>query len=208
MDREMRYRIEDLKEKDTERNLSRPFSVFIGEGRMSDMKKAFAVLFSLLLIALAGCSSDVLKKPETDLEFWIAENVDDVDFSGYEPKYGIMGGREYYGKGYVPTVNEDGMQTDPDKCVIYTVTAYPDYSSGSSHITRIMITDPAVSVYGLSVDSPREEIESVMKKNGFSTKDTGSSAVLAFAKGKYSFLFYDGKMVISVEVTNKEGIMF
>ena len=30
----------------------------------------------------------VFAKPETNLEFWIAENVDNVDFSKYQEKYG------------------------------------------------------------------------------------------------------------------------
>ena len=64
-----------------------------------------------MLISLVGCSPNKLAKPETNLEFWIAENVDDVDFSKYQEKYryGFMGsGRQYYGTGYTPATDENG----------------------------------------------------------------------------------------------------
>ena len=66
-----------------------------------------------------------LSQPLTNLEFWIAQNVDNVDWSKYQEKYGIMGGREFYGTGYAPTLDEWGQQVDPEHCVIYTVTSYP-----------------------------------------------------------------------------------
>ena len=113
------------------------------------MKKILAlVLVMILIVSMCACNnaqlpnddtkqsqSEVtqqtqnndLSQPITNLEFWIAENVDDVDFSKYQIKYGMMGGTEYYGTGYVPTVDEYGQQIDPEHCVIYTVTSYPDY---------------------------------------------------------------------------------
>ena len=58
------------------------------------MKKLIALLGLLMLISLIGCSPNKLAKPETNLEFWIAENVDDVAFSKYQEKYryGFMPG--------------------------------------------------------------------------------------------------------------------
>ena len=52
------------------------------------MKKITTVLLCIIvLLTLAGCSSNKLEKPETNLEFWIGENVDDVDFSKYQEHY-------------------------------------------------------------------------------------------------------------------------
>jgi len=88
-----------------------------------------------------------LSELNTNLEFWIAENVDDVDFLNYQMKYGMMGGKMYYGTGYVPTLDEYNQQVDPEQCVIYTVTSYPDYVNKTQHITRIEITDHSSSVH-------------------------------------------------------------
>ena len=95
-------------------------------------------LFILLLAAILCFSGYTTEKPNdnindlsqplTNLEFWIAQNVDNVDWSKYQEKYGIMGGREFYGTGYTLTLDESGQQVDPEHCVIYTVTSYPDYS--------------------------------------------------------------------------------
>ncbi len=169
-----------------------------------------ALCFALLIFA--GCAEEMpdetrpVSEPEHDLEFWITQNVDDFDFSSYQPKYGIMGGWEYYGTGYVPTQGEDGQQLDPEHCIIYTVTNYPDYSSNSLCITRITITDPAVTVYGLSLSSSVEEINSVMTAEGFTVTESGTA--LKAEKGKLRFTFLKDAITISAEVTNHFGIIY
>ncbi len=168
------------------------------------------ILFALLVLALcmtifSSCGSR-LREAEHDLEFWIAENVDDFDFSGHQQKYGIMGGREYYGIGYVPTIDENGQQVDPEHCVIYTVTNYPDYSNNSRHVTRIEITDPDVRVYGLSISSTAEEIKSVMTAEGFTVTESGTA--LRAEKDNFRFTFSRDAITIYAEVTNHFGIVY
>ena len=172
------------------------------------MKRLFILVFALLLVLSSCGTSKSPPKGETDLEFWIAENVDDVDFSEYEPKYGLMGGREYYGSGYVPITDENGERKDPAHCVVYTITSYPDYSSGKSHITRITITDPNVKVYGLTLNSSKDEIKSTMVSNGFKLKEYANSNGLMFEKGKFSIRFSEKSISISANVTNILGIQF
>lgn len=173
------------------------------------MKKVWAFLGCMaFLISLVGCAGQKLERPETNLTFWIAENVDQVDFSEYQEKYGIMGGREYYGRGYLPMQTEDGGQVDSKACVIYTVTAYPDYSSQSNHITRISITDPSVIVYGLSLQSTTDEVWHVMRDNGFQLVTTENSYGQTYRKGKFSIHFTEECIRIGVDVTNKKGIQF
>jgi len=145
------------------------------------------------------------ERPDTDLEFWICDNVDDFDFSGYQPLFGLMGGREYYGTGYSPGTDENGQQTDPKHCVIYTVTAYPDYSSGQSHITGITVTDPAVAIWGLTTESSHVEIEAVMQNNGYKRQTTGG---ITYRKGKVTVRFTEGVITIRAEVTNRLGLLF
>ena len=168
------------------------------------MKKLIILLISAILL-LPSCASRPIE-PEHDLEFWITQNVDDFDFSSYQQKYGIMGGWEYYGTGYVPTLDENGQQVDPEHCVIYTVTNYPDYSSNSLCITRITVTDPAVKVYGLSMTSTHEEIRSTMTAEGFTVTESGTA--LKAEKDNLRFTFSKDAITISAEVTNLFGIIY
>ena len=170
--------------------------------------KRFILIFLAVILCLSAFSScgKRLSEPEHDLEFWIGENVDGFDFSEHQPKYGIMGGFEYYGRGYVPTIDEDGWQIDPEHCVIYTLTNYPDYSSNSLCVTRIEITDPAVRVYGLSLSSTADEIRSTMTSEGFIVTESGT-AVRA-ERDNFLFTFSKDKITISAEVTNNLGIVY
>ena len=129
-----------------------------------------------------------------------------MDFSEHQAKYGIMGGYEYYGKGYIPTTDEYGQQIDPEHCVIYTVTSYPDYSSKAQHITGITITDPNIQIYGLTVNSEKQDIITTMTNEGFSVEELGISIIAR--KDKYTFTFEPNKILIRVNVTNKYGIIF
>ena len=176
------------------------------------MKKSKIVLFIVLALAVVfiGVFVFVNRKPNppaTNLEFWIGENVDTFDFSGYQEKYGLFGGREYYGTGYVPTFDEDGMTIDPEHCVIYTVTAFPDYSSEKSHVTGIYITDPAMEFYGISLNSTYEDFERLIKKQGFQITGANENHRTA-EKGKYSVTFTKEYIRINVEVSNMFGIQF
>ena len=168
------------------------------------MKKFIILLISAILL-LPSCTSRPIE-PEHDLEFWITQDVNDFDFSSYQPKYGIMGGWEYYGTGYVPTLGEEGQQIDPEHCVIYTVTNYPDYSSNSLCITRITITDPAVTLYGLSLSSNADEIRSVMESEGFTVTESGTA--LKAEKDNLRFTFSKDAIIVSAEVTNHFGIIY
>ena len=170
--------------------------------------KRFILIFLAVILCLPAFSScgRRLSEPEHDLEFWIGENVDGYDFSEYQPKYGIMGGFEYYGRGYVPTLAEDGWQIDPEHYVIYTLTNYPDYSSNSLCVTRIEITDPAVRVYGLSLSSTVDEIRSTMTSEGFTV--TGTDASIKAEKDNFRFIFTKDSIRITAEVTNHFGIVY
>ena len=165
-------------------------------------------LFAFFVFSASAYAPNTLERPaDTNLEFWIAENVDDVDFSGHESKYGIMGGYEYYGMGYAPTIDKTGWQADPQYCVIYTVTSYPDYSDTAQHITSISITDPSVTVYGLTVDSSFAEFDDVMRGNGFTIEAVNENLHRA-VNGKFIFSLSEGHLLLRVEVSNKWGIQF
>ena len=118
-----------------------------------------------------------------------------------------MGGREFYGTGYTPTLDEYGQQVDPEYCVIYTITSYPDYSDKPQHVTSIYITDPAIEVYGLTLNSGFDEFESVLTGEGFVV--TGSNEnYFSAQKGKFSVFIENECIRIRVEVENKTGMVF
>ncbi len=159
----------------------------------------------LLLISVCGCSSfnQVSKKPDSNLEFWITENVESIDFSEYTEKLGLMGGRMYYGKGYSPSTEEMPFNNVEPNCVVYTVTKYPDYSSKNSHITRIEITDPTIHFYGLTLNSSEDEIDRVMKEQGYTALENKG-----YQNGRITIVFSEESIIINAEVTNRRNLLF
>lgn len=149
-----------------------------------------------------------------ELEFWITDDVSGVDFSDHAEVDGWFGAREYYGLGYAPTANEDGTYPPPYS-VKYLITAYPDYADGGQYVTRIEITDPAVEVYGFTVDSDLSEFDQVMTELGFRLSENyGGEYSHDFTRLGVHFRFdrYPGdtlgKLIIWAEITNREGISY
>ena len=170
------------------------------------MMVLFSIFFSGCFLPVFG-NRETLPKPETALEFWIAENVDDVDFSKYQIRDGQMGGTAYYGTGYVPTIAENGERVEPEHCVVYTVTSYPDYVNKEQHVTTIRITDPEIEVYGITLRSSFEEFERLITAQGFEIKQKDENFIRA-EKGKYTITLSETVMYICVNVTNLMGIVF
>lgn len=157
------------------------------------------------------------KPQDTSLEFWITQNVENTDFSSHNEIYGWMGAREFLGKGYSTVADEYSNQVKPLHYVSYIITAYPDYADGGEYVTQIDITDPTVSVYGLTVNSTIEEYDEVFRKMGFviSVEHRGEHRIFTAEKyGEISFIFdeMNGKgtpmLTIKAKVTNREGIDF
>lgn len=154
---------------------------------------------------------------DTSLEFWITDNVESVDFSQHNEIYGWMGAREFYGKGYSSVKDEDGNDVKPEYYVSYLITAYPDYADGGEYVTQIEITDPAVSVYGLTVNSTIEEYDAVFRKMGYliSVEERGEHRLFTAVKNdSITFVFYEGTengmpmLTIKAKVTNRDGIQY
>ena len=171
-----------------------------------DIKKAIILLacITVLFLNIRGLVNHI-PNPDTNLEFWIADPVDRMDFATHQEKYGLMGGREYYGKGYIPTKDENGEQRDPEHCVIYTVTAYPDYSSNKRCVTRIYITDPTIELYGVTLESSLGEIDTAMRKHGFRESDAPG---VTYQKGKVTIRFNDEAIWVMIRVSNLFRLQF
>lgn len=172
-------------------------------------------VFDVCLMREKLIKDNFIDKKNTFLEFQITENVEDFDFSQYNRIYGLMGGKEYYGKGYSAVKDEDGNEVKPEHYVIYTITAYPDYADGGQYITRIEITDPTVMVHGLTVKSSFEDFEAVFKAMGYETSVTEHGRYVQYnAKSEdgISYTIYISneitKLTIQAEVTNRDNIQY
>lgn len=197
------------------------------------MKKILSLLLVLLLcLGMAGCgnvapagqdndpaappqahgvASGAPARPEDGtLEFWIAESVEWSDFNGHDEIADHFGAREFLGTGYRAVTDENGWNASrPDVFVSYIITNYPDYSSEGLAVSTIWITDPDVTVYGLTVDSSLEEWDAVMREMGYAVRVDGSNGQYHRAKKDgFSFFYGDGSICINAEVTNEQGIVF
>ncbi len=163
---------------------------------------AAVLLCALILFLIWFLRGTRLSRPaDTNLEFWITESVEDGDFEGHEQLFGLFGGNEYLGEGYV-FAEHGSEQVFPEHYVRYTVTSYPDYAYGTPAVTRIVITDPEVRVYGLTVDSAWEEVNEVMRSHGYRINEDG------YTKCGVRIVFREGMITISVEVRNLFSIQF
>ncbi len=153
-----------------------------------------------------------IKPQDTQLEFWITEDVASVDFSAYSINPGWMGATEYYGKGYV-----DG----DTEYVSYLVSAYPDYADGGSFVTRITVTDPEIEILGgLTASSSMDDWYVALRTLGFemcentdkldeeteykkewSSSDNKVNVTLTKRGNEYLWC-------ISVVVTNRDNIIY
>ncbi len=167
--------------------------------------KKFIVFLLLPIILLTSCAaSNIKKRPDgCELEFWITDDVGEIDLSDHNENYGWFGAREYYGLGY---------EAGDEEYVSYLITAYPDYSSGGSYVTEITVTDPDVKIMGgLSCDSGLNSWDKVLKDMGFSQKEL-STVSGRWESGKFTVRIenIDGKSTfrIKAEVTNRLNIVF
>ena len=204
------------------------------------MKKIIIVLLiTATLFTALGCSSsgdraadgsdavidvkDNLEKPEgCDLDFWICENVADADFSKYTEIVGITGGKEYVSDKYeVKVESKDALdvQVLPDECVVYTLTAWPDYADFDEtgyHVTKITVTDPEISFYGVTTKSNRVEFRKALTEAGFIIEDPEENdgafiEVASTPGGTFSIRFEPGEngmIIITAPVTNRDNIQY
>ena len=169
----------------------------------------YAVLIPILILILwhSACFRDVPLKPrDTTLEFWLAENVEGLDFSEFH----YIGG--WGCTGYIPLKYYDGenindfLAMEDQIYVKYTVTAYPDYSDGGAYITDIVIRDPEISLYGLTLHSSFEDFRRVFSSMGYAIEE--HETCIHARKGSISFSLGSGQLRADITVMNREGIMF
>lgn len=189
------------------------FVMKIGSGTKEDIpQKALDVLTE------TGNTVSGEMPKDTTLEFWITENVKDQDWTGHDEIYGWMGAREFLGSAYKKNEDADGLDQRPEHYVSYVITAWPDYADGGQFVTDIIVTDPAVKVYGLTLASTFEEFDAVFEPLGYELFWSEGAIQTRVAK-KDGVTFRLTRAVddnpdvvpqirISAEITNREGIVF
>ena len=95
----------------------------------------------------------------------------------------------------------------PEVHVTYIAGSYPDYADGGLYVTRIEITDPSITVYGLNIHSSQEEIDAKFASLGFS-KTSEFLGKLYWKKNNCSFMFLKNEIRIDAHVSNREGAVF
>jgi hypothetical protein len=174
------------------------------------MRKSAFIFISIIPLLLSGCSlNKFLKRPDdTNLEFWITESWSSEDFTNKGCTYlpGWFGAEEYLDSRYEPikTIEENGYERllVPEVHVTYLRAGYPDARDGW-RITHIEITDPTIIVYGLSMNSSKEEIKNRMKELKFKENEYGG-----YYKNNCTFSFSDEYIVINAPSTNNSHIVY
>ena len=179
------------------------------------MKKTVVLLLLLCIFAMIFSSCSVypeLPMPEdTNLEYWLLYNPYNKNWTELPNGYWMEDfyGKSYLAQGYEPVIDEDGNLSVPEHCVIYSTGNYPLIDMGVKRITSISITDPQVSVFGLTINSTREEIDEVMTKNGFAVSymlplDTA----ISYQNEEYRICFYSNHTYYnsSIKISMKNRI--
>lgn len=137
------------------------------------MKKLIALAlllctFALLLSSCGGNKDVKIEKPEdTNLEYWLLDSPYNKEWVEL-PNSHWLDDRDYLALGDEPIVDDNGNLSKPEKYVMYTVGNYPLYDFGVKKIISITITDPDVYVWGLTINSTRDEVVTILKNHGFS----------------------------------------
>lgn len=173
------------------------------------MKKSGLLIGLALLLSACTPSEKVIyiDRPEdTNLEFWITQRVNSIDLEekGCTFLPGWFGASEYLDSRYA-AIDDGSMLTAPEIHVTYLLTGYPD-TLDERAITRIEITDPTITVYGLTLNSTYEEINKRM--TGVADSISTENQNTLFKIRNCSFTFTNERILIQVPVTNKSGIVY
>ena len=178
------------------------------------MQTARISLLFVTSILLFGCASPSEKSvevpPDTDLTFFITEEYSEekIKSSGATYLPGWFGASEYLDGKYEAIVKNAGNFVNisiPDVHVTYLFCGYPDLSD-SQKVTRIEITDPEIRVFGLTMNSEKEEIAKRMDELGYSCIDKDRN-VYSFDKCTYTFS-KSNIFISAPESTNKNNIVY
>ena len=126
---------------------------------------ALMLLLCTAVLMFSSCAGEKIDKPEdTNLEYWL---LDDPDIDNWT----YISSDCYLAAGYEAVLDENGELCAPEHAVIYYIDHYPISEIGFKKIDGIVITDPNVCVWGLTVNSTKEEAQKILTELGFSVSN-------------------------------------
>ena len=163
------------------------------------MKKIIALILLLCTVTLmfSSCGSEKIEKPEdTNLEYWLLDKPNKKEWTQLSDK------NIYLSKGYEAAVDIYGNTTAPECAVVYTVSNYPLYDFGVKRVTSINISDPEIYIWGLTINSTKDEVISALSKVGFRIESNNSNQCIA-DNGNYRIIVrYNQKITIMYRETS------
>lgn len=159
------------------------------------MNKSKFLLGGVLALSLfaTACSSgsSVLTKPsDAAISFWIDDEVSDSEKAKMTYISNCLGGiGEYLDSAYSATKDGDDYVL-PKVHVSYMLTKKDDLTKEGNVVTAISISDPSITVYGLSMSSTEDEVTAKMESLSFTLdcqECTGSARI--WSKGNCSIYF-------------------
>ena len=174
-------------------------------------KQIIALICALVLILLLIDLVPPVKPWDTQLEFWIGESASLEDFSEHEQHLGLFGAHEFLGRGYrfLNTGNDphEYPQEFPEEYVSYRISSFPDAMSPYCAVTEVVITDPKVSVYGITTQSTTAQFRKALAFKGFFIQETPGG--IQASRGRFSIFLAPGESIrIKAKTTNLFQVVY
>ncbi len=167
--------------------------------RMIDMKSKIYYRLSLLaiIVSLTSCSKasiDISKRPnDYKLDYWLTDTIGFNELNDslfYAVKYDSI--YTYLDSNYVFETKNDTKEL-PNYYVIYDLCVEDQKIT----IQAIFITDPDVSIYGLSSKSSPSIVQRTLLNMGFKYLDQYSGWYPSYSKDQYQFTFTGDSIILS-----------
>jgi hypothetical protein len=156
------------------------------------MKKliTLTLLLCTLTLFLSSCGSQsAIPKPEdTNLECWLFDKPDEEKLTLIKSEYSY---KRYLGSG---SEHLDGNIGYVSNCVYYETTRASIGMMNKNRINHITITDPEITLWGLTINSTHDEVCAVLSQLGFGEQSWDEEFTFSL------FKFQDSKRIYTIEV--------
>ena len=159
------------------------------------MKKILCLL-SLMILSLASCSTvyvDITIKPkDARFMYWVGDIIDNDEIKQNLLLEISTNHYQYLDSNYTFDIASDGSKNMPEHSVYYDL---KQYNEEQKIVYLINITDPKITLYGLNMNSSKDEIDHILTSSGF-RYSTFSSRAPAYRKDQYEIAIYPSYMSV------------